>query len=532
MKPSLCISFRFIQPYPVFHGRGDGDEPEWPPSPLRAFQALLNAACLRTRGKPLAPELRSALQVIEVLRPAIIAPRSTLSTTGHRAYVPHNQYDLVFAALHKGMEESTEAFRKLNGSVRAEKDFRPHHIEAVGEDMPAIHYIYPLDDTTVDSGELLAAIRPAVRSIHCLGWGIDQVIADATLIESPSRQFAGERWAPTPRGGKRLRVHSDGSLDALTARYGKFLSRLVSGDWTPVPPLAAMDQVRYRRDFDPVPRPHVVFKLIDENDDTVTYPQSKLVHIAGMVKHLAIEAMQKNPPRDLRKRTRVEWVDSYVAGHQSRENKDAGTPHTQFSYIPLQSIGNPNTDPGVRRVMIVAPVGDDAWLEHLASHLDGALLQPLSDTKLPPGARLERIDDHRKDGVRDGYLGASAKWASVTPVILPGHDDRKPAKTRSLIVKALQQSGIEQPCTFEWNAFSHFCKILPAHKYRKDPNDPSKKILINYIRPDHLLDQTAVHLILTFANGVEIPGPLTIGAGRHCGFGLMAAINERRDQSS
>jgi CRISPR-associated protein Csb2 len=244
-----------------------------------------------------------------------------------------------------------------------------------------------------------------------------------------------------------------------------------------------------------------------------------------MVKHLAIEMMEKNPPRDLRGRTRDEWVDSYVAGHQSKESKDRGTPHTQFSYVPLQSIGNANTDPGVRRVMIVAPLGDGFWLEHLAARLDGALLEPLPGTKLPAGTRLERIDDHRIDGVRDGYVRASATWASVTPVILPGHDDRKPEKTRSLIFKALQQSGIEQPCTFEWSAFSHFRKMLPAHKYRKDPNDASKKMLINYIRPDHLLDQTAVHLMLTFASGLAVPGPLTVGAGRHCGFGLMAAIN-------
>jgi CRISPR-associated protein Csb2 len=524
MKPSLCISFRFIQPYPLFHGRGEGDEAEWPPSPMRAFQALLNAACLQRRGKPLAPPVRSALQVIEVLRPTVIAPRATLSTTGHRTYVPHNQCDLVFAALQRGIEESTEAFRKLNGSVRVEKDSRPHRIEVHGEDLPAVHYIYPLGVTVADPAGLLAAIRPAVRSIHCLGWGIDQVIADATLVESTSEHLAGERWVSTPRGGKRLRVPRDGSLDALTARHGRFLSRLVSSDWTPVPPLAALDQVSYRRNFDPLPRPHAVFKLMDENNDTVTFPQSKLVHIAGMLKHLAIETMRRNPPRDLLGRTPAEWLESYVAGHQSKESKDRGTPHTQLSYIPLQSTGNPKTDPGVRRVMIVASVGDEVWLEHLAARLDGAFLEPLPGTRLPPGTRLERIDDHRTDGVRDAYLRASARWASVTPVILPGYDDRKPEKTRALILKALQQSAIEQPCTFEWSAFSHFRKMLPAHKYRKDPSDPTKKMLINYIRPDHLLDRTAVHLSLAFASGLEAPGPLTLGAGRHCGFGLMAAI--------
>jgi CRISPR-associated protein Csb2 len=35
----LCISVSFLDS--LFHGKADGDEPEWPPSPLRIFQALL-----------------------------------------------------------------------------------------------------------------------------------------------------------------------------------------------------------------------------------------------------------------------------------------------------------------------------------------------------------------------------------------------------------------------------------------------------------------------------------------------------------
>lgn len=520
MPPSLCISFRFIHPDPLFHGRGQGDEPEWPPSPMRAFQALVNAACLRTRGRPLSPDVRSALQVIEALHPTVIAPRAIRSTTGYRAYVPHNHGDLVTAAWDRGNLDASIALHRI------EKDYRPYRIEVIGEDIPTIHYVYPLDTTTVEPAALLQTIRPDVRSIHCLGWGIDQVVADAILVESRSPHVTGERWAPAPRGGRRLRVHRNGSLDALTARYSKFLGRLVSNDWTPVPPLTTVDRVWYRRDLDPIPRPHAVFRLMDENDDAITYPQSKLVHIAGMVRHLAIEKMRQNPPSDLRGRIPDEWIESYVAGHQSRASSDAGAGHTQFSYIPLQSVGTPNTDPGVRRVMILAPVGDDAWLEHLASHIEGTLLKPLPNTTLPDGTRLERIADSRHDGVRDRYLGPSTRWASVTPVILPGHDDRKPVKTRALIVKALQQSGIEQPCTFEWGAFSQFRRMLPAHKYRKDPNDPSKRILVNYVRPNHLLDQTAVHLTLTFADDLAMPGPLTMGAGRHCGFGLMVGLND------
>jgi CRISPR-associated protein Csb2 len=542
MTPSLCISFRFIQPFPLFHGRADAGEPEWPPSPMRAYQALLNAACLRMRGKPLPPEVRSALQVLETLRPSIEAPLATLSSVGHRAYVPHNQGDLVMAAWDRGNSDASIA------SHRVEKDFRSYRIETVGDHLPAIHYVYPLDAVNVDPTELLSAIRPSVRSIYCLGWGIDSVIADATIVEPTSKQTLGVMWTPSPRGGQRLRVHCSGSLDALAARHDKFLTRLVEGDWTPVPPLSAMDQVRYCRGSDPIPRPHAVFKLLDENDDTVSYPQAKLIHIAGMVRHLARERMANNPPPELRGRAAEEWLGSYVLGHQSPEDKAANKPHTQFSYVALQSIGTAHTDPSVRRIMIIAPLGDEAWLEHLTRQLDGGLLTPLPGTKFPPGTHLQRIADRVRDGVRDAYLCSSSTWASVTPVILDGHIKKRRFKDEKgreigttnhaeLIRKALMRAGIEQPCEFEWSPFSHFRKSLSAHKYRRDPNDPSKINWIGYIRPDHLLNNSAVHVTLRFGRretpdnmdsrwipiDAPFPGPLTIGAGRHCGFGLFAA---------
>src|SRR5262245_51036883 len=122
MHSTLCLSFRFIQPFPLYHGRGDANVPEWPPSPMRAYQALLNATSLRSRGRPLAPEIRQALLALEVLRPEVIAPRANVSTVGHRAYVPHNQTDLVTAAWHRGNLEASIA------EYRMEKDFRPLYI--------------------------------------------------------------------------------------------------------------------------------------------------------------------------------------------------------------------------------------------------------------------------------------------------------------------------------------------------------------------------------------------------------------------
>lgn len=517
MSQHLCITIRFLQPFPLFHGRMDAELPEWPPSPMRAFQALVNAASLRARGSPIQPEVRRALEMLETLRPDVIAPSAKKSTVGYRAYVPHNQTDLVTAAWHRGNLEVSVA------SHRVEKDFRPMLIETRDDEFPSVHYIYPVGPVTSDADALFRAIRPSVRAITHLGWGIDQVVADATLIDGALLEMVGERWLPSARGGRRLRVPRGGSLDALSKRHSEFVARLQDG-WTPVAPLSAFDVVRYRRNTDPPPRPRSIFRLIDENDDTVAYSHAKLIHLAGMTRHLAITVMQRNRPRDLRGHSREQWVDQYVAGHNPRSEDSSAQPHAQFSYVPLPSAGTMHTDPAVRRVMIIAPVGDEAWLDHLTQQLDGQALSPLPGTALPPGTRLELIRDSRRDGVRDVYTQESRSWASFTPVILPGHDDRKPDKTRKLILKALAQSGIDQPCEFEWSAFCRFPKSYSAHKYVRDETAPEGKRRVGYIRPDHLRDQTAVHLQVRFAD--PVPGPIVIGAGRHCGFGLCAAVDE------
>ncbi len=194
----------FHSTLPALSWPASGDVPEWPPSPMRAFQALLNAASLMTRGKPLPQELRLALQLLEVLRPSIVAPAATLSSTGYRMYVPHNHGDLVTAAWHRGNYDDSIA------KHRVEKDHRPYRIASIEDDFPAVHYLYSLDASKVDAASLLSAVRPTARAVTHLGWGVDQVIADATLIQPSQGVPCGERWNPARYGTKRLRVPQTG----------------------------------------------------------------------------------------------------------------------------------------------------------------------------------------------------------------------------------------------------------------------------------------------------------------------------------
>src|SRR5439155_991781 len=367
-------------------------------------------------------------------------------------------------------------------------------------------------------------ICQAARYVICLGLGIDMAYADGRWVgDDVIAQHCGVRWYPRKdvmRDDGLLRVpivDREMEVDSLSDLKQAHQSRLDRVDHdrplNTVEKPNVFDRVLYESSERLLARPCVVFELRRDDGSFDSYPQNRMIHITGMVRHLAIQAMSKSPPEDLDD----DWVETYVAGHA----RASVTEHRQFSYLPVPSIGHSQTDPSVRRVMIAAPLGDDQWLEHLAMRLDGQQLRPTPETKLDHPPTLMRV---RGDKVARFYTQPANAWASVTPVILPGHDDHRPRKTRQLIEKALRQSAIEQQCEFEWSAFSHFPKSLSAHRYGRD------KRPTGYIRPDHLLSQTAVHLKLRFNSRLEVPGPLVIGAGRHCGFGLMARIDQWNEQ--
>jgi CRISPR-associated protein Csb2 len=493
MSDYLNIAVTFLDAR--FHGRADGGEPEWPPSPLRLLQAIVaaNAEQIGADG-----DLHRALTWLEAQPPPMIFAPTSKRAESYCLSVPNNAMDIVGQAW---MLENYFGDGDANPAKhRTMKTFRP----VLMIDGETVYYLWKLDDAAP-----FRSLINAARRVVALGWGIDLVVACAQPISSEQlRSIPGERWIPTTSMNvTSLRTPIQGTLIALQQRHRSFLSRIRHSVFSPVQPLNRFAIAGYRRSCDPITHPFAVFELRNDDGSFCMYPQRKLMHIAGMVRHLAMAAMKQSPPAD----APDNWVERYVAGHCNEEDDK----HRQFSYLPVPSIGNEHADQAVRRVMIAAPMGDETWLEHLAQRLRGKVLVPKYGNEfqgLEPPA-LVRV---YHDKVARCYTDPATRWTSVTPVILPGHDDRKPAKTRKLIEVALNQSGIDQPCEFEWSANSMFRKSLSAHKYDKDGNP------VGYLRPDHLLTQTAIHLTLQFNENLCVPGPLAIGAGRHCGFGLMA----------
>ncbi len=482
-----------------YHGLLDRTgPPEWPPSPYRLFCALVAGVARRS---DLGADVGKALAWLETLEPPIIV--APPAKTGHAItrFVPNNDAD-------KRLDRQDRLTAKLT---------IPTLMLCKPDEKPQVHYLW---DVNGKSDVPFNALREVVRSLTTLGWGVDMVFADVrTVAEAEVQKLSGVRWYPKPhvrRDEGMLRVPiatadlRESTLHDLKHCYRTAIERIEYGK-----PLHTVDKPRvfdrvfYASVERPIGRPWRVFELRNMDGSRFRYPHRKLVHLAGMVRHLAIEAMKASPPAG----TDDDWTETYVAGHAQEGEPE----HRQLSYLPLPSVRHQHVDPGVRRVMIVAPLGDDAWLEHVARHLAGRQLESergdeFGDSDPPFFVPI------KGDSVSRCYTEPASTWHSFTPVILPGHDDHKPEKTRKLIEKALRQSGIDQPCEFEWSAFSRFPKSFSAHKYDRNGR------LTGYVRPDHLLSQTAVHLTLRFKNGLKVPGPLAIGAGRHCGLGLLAAL--------
>ena len=93
MTAEFRITARLLQPYS--HGRGEDGSPEWPPAPLRMFQALVASAIGRQ------PDSERRARAAESLRwlerqptPEIVAPPFTLGEP-YRLFVPDNVADKV-----------------------------------------------------------------------------------------------------------------------------------------------------------------------------------------------------------------------------------------------------------------------------------------------------------------------------------------------------------------------------------------------------------------------------------------------------
>ncbi|RJQ72317.1 MAG: type I-U CRISPR-associated protein Cas5/Cas6 [Desulfobacteraceae bacterium] len=522
MSKHFCISIHFLND--EFHGRGDHGQPEWPPSPLRLFQALV-----ATNARLDSQTDDALLWFEQQLPPIIIAPkRADIQPRGYKTYVPDNVGDLVAKSWSKGNDNDI-------GKYHSEKFIRPTLL-AGDNGLPVAHYLWPITEPQRDSPA--TALIPAVRATSQFGWGIDLVVADASVIsETEAAAIIGERWLPTDKaGGASLRVPVPGTLTDLKGRYAAFLDRISlarNAVFKPVPPLTQFGIATYRRESEMSLLPYTVFALRKPDDSgfAAFSPTRRALHLSGMLRHAAKQKDFAKP---------LGWdnqkINEFVLGHgEEKGDKHAPVDGPRLVFIPLPSIEWRGSEKGrtvgaIRRVLVTVKgevAGDE--FARIVRSLEG---RELIDEKTgQPTAFLRRQSDG--DGAIEGYFAESSAWATITPVILPGYDDPgklrqcldadtiTPEKKKSvvrnlekrishLLRKALRQDGYPEElikhARLEWRCAGFITGTDMA---------------TNYAVPNQHRRFRRLHVRVVFDR--PISGPLCIGGGRFIGLGLFAA---------
>ena len=544
MFEHLRISVRFLGG--EFHGRGDNGESEWPPSPLRLFQALTNAAA-RLGGNGIGARNADALRWLEAVKqpPEIIADKTT-TTNGYRLYVPDNVGDLVAKQWSADKYFDSKNHPIDISSYRTEKRVRPLRLA----DAAAVHYLWTLDDAK--SSKYHETLIALAHAITCLGWGVDLVVADAAVEKRDEifRSFPGEHWLPVETaGGASLRVPMVGTLTALDERHAAFLGRIKhledrSEIFVPVPPLSTFRVVIYRRATELSQPPYAVFALRrpDDSGFAAFDPQWRRLHLAGMLRHAASQPAFASA---------VGWdkikVDAFVLGHDKSDptNIKPTASTARLIFIPLPSIEWRGEDCGstvgaIRRVLVtVSGHYDASKFLRIVRALEG---QELIDEKSKhPVAFLRRQSDN--DKAIAGYLAESAAWTTVSPVVLPGHDD--PRKLRRRLRDAtIRLSGTEKAHLIGKldtrierllrKAFidSGLPAMLVANadlQWRSAGFLPGVDLASQYSTPNQCRRFCRLHVRVVwrepFPDGTfhlkRINGPLCVGSGRFSGLGLF-----------
>lgn len=437
----------------------------------------------------------SALRSLEALpAPDIVATSALTTTSGeprvavHRSYVPDNVGDKVAGAWARGRDGSLADFR-------TEKDVRSLRLP----EGATVSYVYSLPPELRE--RLAVAVTDLMRSVTHLGWGIDQVVGNAHISDAPTE---GERWTPSKLGSMHLRAPTKGTLAALEARHQAFLGRLPGDDLlVPVPPLSAFDRVRYGRADAVEPRPFLAFRIVEpETGDRLALDPVRRTR--------DVSAWLRNKVGELTSGWEFGDSGELVHGHPAPE-QHGGTPETRFAYLPIPTIapygkGQARRATDIARVILAAPRGKEVELLWLENQLLGESLR-WDDRDV---AVLEFLP--AQDAVLQWYANrekGARTWTTITPVVLPGLDDRAGAKTEKLLRRAFAHAGfsteVVNQLELDWSKTGFFGGIQHADRY---------------LAPDKV-SGPQYHVRVTFPS--EVHGPIAVGSGRYRGLGTFIA---------
>lgn len=521
----FCVSIRWLDPR--YHGQKADGEPEWPPSPLRLYQAMLAGACRRgdmTNGS------RAALEWLQAQAPPIVVAPIAQAGQEFTRFVPNNDSDV-----------------ELDRQGRlTPKNVRPTLL--LGDSM--IHYLWSLEEPLDhEARDYVAVLSEVAHHIAALGWGVDMAVGGGSIVsEAHAAALPGERWSPSAAASDEgLRVPVPGTLEALIHRHECIAERIAHEEVrrlnlapssvlsTPLR-LSTFSRREYRRDSDQGGHPTAAFALrrLDDAGFSAFDTARKALTVAGMMRHAAKLAAESAGWSQ-------EKVAAFVLGHGEVRDSVRHLPvgPCRFAYLPLPSTevrGGASVVGSVRRGVLTAFADRcDGEIDWARRALSGQQL--IDEGRKEAVALLSPLSDG--DAVLARYTRPAVVWTTVTPVVLPGHDDKRQYRRRlargthagkqkelldriagrvdGLLRKAIRQAGfpaaLAESAHLEWRRVGFL---------------PGTGVAQRYGVPNHLKRLPRLHVKIHWRNArnepVEVPGPICLGAGRFLGLGLFANL--------
>lgn len=471
MDTTLSIRVKFVT------GRYHGEE--WPPSPMKLFQALVAGAGKGMLNLP--DHVGRALRWLEQQEsPIIIAPSAPIASS-HVSMVPNNDDDKTMSAYSSGKPSVQVANERKKRYT--DKLMRCRFAEE------GVTYLWSVSDNDRPLAEDVAQIA---NELFRLGRGIDAAWAVGVVGETTLLDENLQIWHPVSGhvGQVVIRTPVPGSLVSLQARQQARLSRIKDRNFVD-PPVAYME-TPYATEKGEEVRPYSLYRLHAlDGKSRFSWRQDDIITMGAMVRH----ALIRNSPTELA---------SFVSGHPDDENMK----NQRLSWVPLPSVGHNQADGRIRRVMILSP-RNESWERHEEA-VFGVRLASIERE----GKEVALIQEvFEADGAIAPYFCESREWYSVTPVILPGFTSTGrcqsgkvvPKKIANLVQKAFRREGypeIEEVWT------------------QKAPFHPAGLVVSQY-KTARYMNYAKLHVRVRFIKPVR--GPVLVGVGRHYGLGLFAA---------
>ncbi len=479
-----------------FHGT-----PEWPPSPARAFQALVSAA---GRGQGLSDPNKAAFAWLEGLSAPIIAAPNSKAGAAANHFVPNNDIDAV-----DGVPRRVEEIRVAkSASVRLLDDGVPYY------------YLWQI----AEESQHIPSLAQAANHLNQFGRGMDMAHATLSVLcsgdfESLEHAYPGQWFRPgSGPGSVGLDCPAPGSVQRLEVRFRASLERLHTvvdkrkrKQLFTQPPMVFFPQVRYGG------------KLLVEALDLVpargksgqlaTWPLSDAHGLVTAVRDSMFNAL-----KDTLEETKSTALQRLLIGRDPAS--DARVPsHERLRIIPVPSIGHEHTSPQIRRLALLFPGVEAVSREDLLWACGRCELQSDGAIRLAPAADRRMVDR---------YLSPATRWQSITPVALPvsrrgvdpSPDPRQPKNERNrreeegravaAVRDALRHAGVKHAgvhVEVQREAFA--AKGVRAESFARGSRFTEKQLW---------------HVSLRFTEPVT--GPLVIGNGRFLGLGLMQPASE------